>query len=69
MVLPSNGKVISPSNLFEMDFSVILPLSQFLKKLDNNIVEEKIVKFNIRVQLNNKLTSLNGRQRPLNLQK
>lgn len=54
MVLPSNGKVINPSNLFEMDFFVILPLSQFLKKLDSNIVGEKLVKFNIRVQLNNK---------------
>lgn len=43
MVLPSNGKVINPSNLFEMDFFVILPLSQLLKKLDSDIVGENFV--------------------------
>lgn len=44
MVLPSNSKVIHPSNLFEMDFLVILPLSQLLQKLESNIVGEKLVK-------------------------
>lgn len=44
VVLPSNSKVINSSNLFDMDFLVILPLSQLLKKLDCNIVGEKLVK-------------------------
>lgn len=45
-VLPSNSKVINPSELVEMDFVfVILPLSQLIKKLESNdIVGEKIVK-------------------------
>lgn len=43
MVLPSDGEVINPSNLFEMDFFVIRPLSQLLKKLDSDIVGEKLV--------------------------
>lgn len=43
MVLPSNGEVINPSNLFEMDFFVIRPLSQLLKKLDSDIVGENLV--------------------------
>lgn len=44
VVLPSNSKVINSSNLFDMDFLVILPLSQLLKKLESNIVGQKLVK-------------------------